>query len=172
MEGAVSQPDIRFSVRDPLRRNWCIASEGCSCRGSDREFTMRFLAGAGDRNLYGNVHGSSMMKWMDEAAYACAAGWSGLPCVTVSFSGITFHKPVTLGHIVELRPRLVYTGPHEHAHCGPRLLARPPRGRVRTDNQLPHGVCRDRCGRPADSRYPSGCQATPEVRPCRRGRCG
>lgn len=78
--------------------------------GQVREFTMRFLAGVPDRNLYGNVHGGSMMKWMDEAAYACAAGWCGLPCVTVSVSGITFHKPVPVGHIVELRSRLVYTG--------------------------------------------------------------
>jgi acyl-CoA hydrolase len=51
-----------------------------------------------------------MMKWMDEAAYACAAGWCGLPCVTVSVSGIVFHRPVQVGHIVELRARLVRTG--------------------------------------------------------------
>ncbi len=91
--------------------------------GKDREFTMRFLAGSADRNLYGNVHGGIMMKWMDEAAYACAAGWCGLPCVTVSVSGITFHKPVTLGHIVELRGAAGLYRPHQHAHRGPRLLA-------------------------------------------------
>jgi acyl-CoA hydrolase len=87
---------------------------------------MRFLAGAGDRNLYGNVHGGSMMKWMDEAAYACAAGWCGLPCVTVSVSGITFHKPVMLGHIVELRARLVYTG-RTSMHVAVRVCSRDPR---------------------------------------------
>lgn len=76
----------------------------------DREFTMRFLAGTENRNLYGNVHGGSMMKWMDEGAGACAAGWCGLPCVTVSVSGITFHKPVPIGHIVEIRARLIHTG--------------------------------------------------------------
>lgn len=78
--------------------------------GKDREFTMRFLAGTENSNLYGNVHGGSMMKWMDECAGACAAGWSGLPCVTVSVSGITFLKPVSIGHIVEIRARLIHTG--------------------------------------------------------------
>jgi acyl-CoA hydrolase len=78
--------------------------------GRDREFTMRFLAGAENRNVHGNVHGGSMMKWMDEGAGACAAGWSGLPCVTVSVSGITFHKPVAIGNIVEVRARLIHTG--------------------------------------------------------------
>jgi acyl-CoA hydrolase len=94
--------------------------------GKDREFTMRFLASAADRNLHGNVHGGSMMKWMDEAAYACAAGWSGLPCVTVSVSGITFHKPVPLEHIVELRARLVHTG-RTSMHIAVRVCSRDPR---------------------------------------------
>ena len=78
--------------------------------GRDREFTMRFLAGAENRNVYGNVHGGSMMKWMDEGAGACAAGWRGLPCVTVAVSGITFHKPVAIGNVVEVRARLIHTG--------------------------------------------------------------
>ena len=42
-----------------------------------REITMRFLAEPSNINLYGNVHGGAVMKWIDEAAYACAAGWSG-----------------------------------------------------------------------------------------------
>ena len=78
--------------------------------GKDREFTMRFLAGPENQNVYGNVHGGAMMKWMDEAAGACAAGWSGLPCVTVFVSGITFHRPLPIGHIAEIRSRLIHTG--------------------------------------------------------------
>jgi acyl-CoA hydrolase len=94
--------------------------------GQDREFTKRFLAGSPDRNLYGNVHGGAMMKWMDEAAYACAAGWSGLPCVTVSVSGIVFHRPVHVGHIVELRARLVHTG-RTSMRVAVNVLSRDPR---------------------------------------------
>jgi acyl-CoA hydrolase len=94
--------------------------------GQDREFTMRFLAGVPERNLYGNVHGGAMMKWMDEAAYACAAGWCGLPCVTVSVSGITFHKPVSIGHVVELRSRLIFTG-RTSMHVAVNVSSRDPR---------------------------------------------
>ncbi len=78
--------------------------------GTDREFTMRFLAGTENSNRYGNVHGGAMMKWMDEGAGACAIGWSGLPCVTISVSGITFLKPVSLGHVIEVCSRLIHTG--------------------------------------------------------------
>jgi len=94
--------------------------------GRDREFTMRFLAGAENRNVYGNVHGGSMMKWMDEGAGACAAGWSGLPCVTVAVSGITFHKPVAIGNIVEVRARLIHTG-RTSMHIAVNVCSRNPR---------------------------------------------
>jgi acyl-CoA hydrolase len=94
--------------------------------GQDRQFTMRFLAGVPERNLYGHVHGGAMMKWMDEVAYACAAGWCRLPCVTVSVSGITFHKPVTIGHVVELRARLIHTG-RTSMHIAVNVCSRDPR---------------------------------------------
>lgn len=75
-----------------------------------REITLRFLAGPTDMNIYGKVHGGAVMKWMDEAAYACAAGWCGRPCVTIYVSGIRFYKPILLGNIVELNAQLIYTG--------------------------------------------------------------
>jgi acyl-CoA hydrolase len=67
-----------------------------------------------------------MMKWMDEAAYTCAAGWCGLPCVTVSVSAIAFHKPVPVGHIVELAARLVHTG-RTSMHVAVTVRSRDPR---------------------------------------------
>ncbi len=74
------------------------------------EITLRFLAGASDMNIFGKVHGGAVMKWIDEAGYACAVGWCGQYCVTVYVGGIQFHKPVLVGHIVEVRARLIYTG--------------------------------------------------------------
>jgi len=50
------------------------------------------------------------MKWIDEAAYACAVGWSGQDCVTIYVGGIRFYKPVHIGDLVEVRSRLIYTG--------------------------------------------------------------
>jgi acyl-CoA hydrolase len=75
-----------------------------------REITLRFLAGATDMNIFGKVHGGAVMKWIDEAGYACAVGWCGQYCVTVYVGGIQFHKPVLVGNIVEVRARLVFTG--------------------------------------------------------------
>lgn len=131
--------------------------------GQDREFTMRFLAGPEHRNMYGKVHGGSMMKWMDEAAGACAAGWSGLPCVTVSVSGISFHKPVSVGHIVELRARLIHTG-RTSMHIAVRVLSRDPRHGTyeQTTSCLMVFVAIDADGRPTP--VPSWAPDTPEDR--------
>ncbi|HEX9115823.1 MAG TPA: acyl-CoA thioesterase [Anaerolineae bacterium] len=80
-----------------------------------REVTLRFLAGLGDMNIMGNVHGGAVMKWIDEAGYACAAGWCGLPSVTVYVGGIRFYKPVPVGNLVEINAKLIYTG-HTSMH--------------------------------------------------------
>lgn len=76
----------------------------------DREITLRFVAEPADENLYGKVHGGAVMKWIDQAGYACATGWSGRVCVTVYVGGIRFYKPILIGHLVEVRARLIHTG--------------------------------------------------------------
>ncbi len=75
-----------------------------------REITMRFLAEPGDVNFGGKVHGGAVMKWIDQAAYACAVGWCGQYCVTVYVGGIRFYKPVLIGNIVEVSAQIIYTG--------------------------------------------------------------
>ena len=50
------------------------------------------------------------MKWIDQAAYACAAQWSKCYCVTVSANGIRFIKPIRGGQFVEITASLVHTG--------------------------------------------------------------
>lgn len=71
---------------------------------------MRFLAEPTDINFGGKVHGGAVMKWIDQAGYACAVGWSGQYCVTVYVGGIRFYRPVLIGNVVEVHARLVYTG--------------------------------------------------------------
>jgi acyl-CoA hydrolase len=78
--------------------------------GARRETILRFLAEPGDVNFGGKVHGGAVMKWIDQAAYACAATWSGMYCVTVYVGGITFEKPIRIGQMVEVRARVVLTG--------------------------------------------------------------
>ena len=61
--------------------------------GQQHEVTFRFLAQPTDVNFGGKVHGGMAMKWIDQAGYACAVGWSSAYCVTASVSGIRFVAP-------------------------------------------------------------------------------
>lgn len=71
---------------------------------------LRFLAEPKDVNFGGKVHGGTVMKWIDQAGYSCASVWSGLYCVTVYVGGIRFFKPIQIGHMVEAKAQLIYTG--------------------------------------------------------------
>ncbi len=75
-----------------------------------REVTLRFLAEPTDVNFGGKVHGGAVMKWIDQAAYVCAAGWSGQYCVTVYVGGIRFYRPIHIGNLVEVQAKLIHTG--------------------------------------------------------------
>ena len=70
-----------------------------------REIDFRFLAEPTDVNYGGKVHGGIVMKWMDQAGYACAAQWSACYCVTVSVGGIRFSKPILVGQMVEVKAK-------------------------------------------------------------------
>jgi acyl-CoA hydrolase len=72
--------------------------------------TLRFLAEPSTVNFGGKVHGGTVMKWIDEAGYACATSWAKRYCVTVYVGGIRFHRPVRIGDLVEVQARLAYTG--------------------------------------------------------------
>ena len=75
-----------------------------------RGVTLRFLAEPGDVNFGGKVHGGAVMKWIDQAGYTCAAGWTGTYCVTVYMGGLHFLGPIHVGELVELRATLIRTG--------------------------------------------------------------
>lgn len=70
----------------------------------------RFLAEPTDVNFGGKVHGGMVMKWIDQASYACAAQWSKRYCVTVSANAIRFIRPILVGQMVSVDARIVHTG--------------------------------------------------------------
>lgn len=78
--------------------------------GQQRELTLRFLAEPTDVNYGGKVHGGVVMKWIDQAGYAAAVGWSGRYSVTVAVGGIRFVSPIRTSDLVTVRAKLVYTG--------------------------------------------------------------
>ena len=95
--------------------------------GRQRELTMRFLAEPADVNYGGKVHGGQVMKWIDQAGYAAAVGWSGRYSVTVAVGGIRFVAPIRIGDVVSVDTMLVYTGTSS-MHFAVEVRARDPMG--------------------------------------------
>jgi acyl-CoA hydrolase len=74
------------------------------------KLTFQFISEPMDVNFGGNVHGGAVMKWMDQAAYACATSWAGGYCVTVYVGGIRFYSPIKIGELVKIDAKVLYTG--------------------------------------------------------------
>ena len=70
--------------------------------GTALERTLRFLAAPSDVNWGGKVHGGTVMRWIDEAAYVCAAGWNRGPTIAVYAGGVRFYRPLLIGSVVEV----------------------------------------------------------------------
>lgn len=80
-----------------------------SDEGTTPQSLMRFLVPPSSANWGGNAHGGTVMRWIDEAAFACAASWSSTSAVAVYSGGIHFYRPIHIGDIVEIRARLIHT---------------------------------------------------------------
>jgi len=89
--------------------------------------TLRFLAAPTDTGYSGSVDGGRVLEWIDKAAYALAAGWSGRYCVTAYVGHIRFTRPVVAGHLVEVTARLVHTG-RSSMHIETTVRSGPPTG--------------------------------------------
>lgn len=72
--------------------------------------TFQFISEPTDVNYGGKVHGGEVMKWIDQAAYACATAWAQNYCVTVYVGGIRFFKPISIGAIVNVEAQVIMTG--------------------------------------------------------------
>ena len=94
--------------------------------GRQHQLEFRFLAEPTDVNYGGKVHGGAVMKWIDQAGYAAAVGWSGRYSVTVAVGGIRFLTPVRIGDLVTVAARLVHTGTSS-MHFVVEVRAREPR---------------------------------------------
>src|SRR6187399_1080076 len=61
-------------------------------------------------NFSGNVHGGTLLKYLDEVAYACASRYAGRYVVTLSVDQVTFRQPVLVGELVTLLASVNHTG--------------------------------------------------------------
>ena len=100
---AISRIEPRRIIRTAMNEQ-VYSDEGTTPRT-----IFRFLAAPGDANWGGNAHGGTVMRWIDEAAFACAASWSSEAAVAVYSGGIHFYRPIHIGQIVEVDARIIHT---------------------------------------------------------------
>jgi 4-hydroxybenzoyl-CoA thioesterase len=72
--------------------------------------TLRFLAAPTDAGYSDGVSAGRVLEWIDKAAYACAANWSGTYCVTAYIGDVHFARSIPVGDMVEAQAQLVHTG--------------------------------------------------------------
>jgi acyl-CoA hydrolase len=101
--GAVERIQVRADIEAAMRE------QTYSEAGTAPRTMLRFLAAPTDVNWGGKVHGGTVMRWIDEAAYVCSVGWSGTEAVAVYAGGVRFYRPLLIGSIVETEARLVHT---------------------------------------------------------------
>ncbi len=118
-ESAEERLEARRAIRDAM-----LAQEYTDA-GTTPRTTFRFLAAPAVANWGGNAHGGTVMRWIEETAFACAASWSSDRAVAVYSGGIHFFRPIRIGHIVELDARLIHTGPHS-MHVAVHVRSAPP----------------------------------------------
>src|SRR5207237_2068535 len=74
------------------------------------ELTMTVLMTPDMANFSGNVHGGTVLKLLDQVAYACASRYCGRYVVTLSVDQVTFRQPIHVGELVTFLACVNYTG--------------------------------------------------------------
>ncbi len=72
--------------------------------------SMTVLMTPDNANFSGNVHGGTLLKYLDEVAYACASRYAGSYVVTMSVDQVTFRQPIHVGELVTFLASVNYTG--------------------------------------------------------------
>ena len=74
------------------------------------QLSMTVLMTPDTANFAGNVHGGTILKLLDQVAYACASRYAGRYVVTLSVDQVTFREPIHVGELVTFLACVNYTG--------------------------------------------------------------
>jgi acyl-CoA hydrolase len=74
------------------------------------ELSMTVLMTPDMANFSGNVHGGTILKLLDQVAYACASRYAGRYVVTLSVDQVMFREPIHVGELVTFLASVNYTG--------------------------------------------------------------
>src|SRR3954462_3518392 len=77
---------------------------------SSHQLTMTVLMTPDTANFAGNVHGGTVLKLLDQVAYACASRYAGRYVVTLSVDQVTFREPIAVGELVSFLASVNHTG--------------------------------------------------------------
>ncbi|MBA2961965.1 MULTISPECIES: acyl-CoA thioesterase [Ramlibacter] len=77
---------------------------------SSHQLTMTVLMTPDTANFSGNVHGGTILKLLDQVAYACASRYAGRYVVTLSVDQVTFRQPIHVGELVTFLASVNHTG--------------------------------------------------------------
>jgi acyl-CoA hydrolase len=76
----------------------------------EKTLHMTMLATPDMANFSGRVHGGSLLKLLDQVAYACAARYCKSYCVTVSLDHVFFKEPIYVGELMTVLAHVNYVG--------------------------------------------------------------
>ncbi len=76
----------------------------------NHQLTMTVLMTPDMANFSGNVHGGTILKFLDQVAYACASRYAGHYVVTLSVDQVMFRQPIHVGELVTFLASVNYTG--------------------------------------------------------------
>jgi acyl-CoA hydrolase len=74
------------------------------------QLTMTVLMTPDMANFAGNVHGGTVLKFLDQVAYACASRYAGRYVVTLSVDQVMFRQPIHVGELVTFLASVNHTG--------------------------------------------------------------
>ncbi len=71
-------------------------------------------------NFAGNVHGGTILKLLDEAAFSCASRYCKSYVMTAALDHVEFKSPITVGDLVTFKCNINYVG-HSSMEVGIRV---------------------------------------------------
>ena len=74
------------------------------------QLSMTVLMTPDTANFSGNVHGGTILKLLDQVAYACASRYAGRYVVTLSVDQVMFRQPIHVGELVTFLSSVNHTG--------------------------------------------------------------
>jgi len=93
------------------------------------QLSMTVLMTPDTANFSGNVHGGTILKLLDQVAYACASRYAGRYVVTLSVDQVMFRQPIHVGELVTFLSSVNHTG-SSSMEIGIKVIAEEIRNRV------------------------------------------